>query len=106
MLFRNAVMHPNDSDGIENNEDRDHSNLNLHCLFSSLCRVTTVRKKYLENEVFFKSGNFVYGRGKLERTWKVRERSENLKINGYGRQSSKNVLILFKRGDVLSHEIV
>ena len=26
----------------------------------------------------------------LERTWKVREKSGNLKINGYGRQSSKN----------------
>ena len=28
------------------------------------------------------------GQGNLERTWKVREKSENLKINGYGRQSS------------------
>ena len=35
------------------------------------------------------------------------EKSGNLKINGYGRQSSKNLFILFKRGkDVLSHEIV
>ena len=24
------------------------------------------------------------GQGKLERTWKVREKSGNLKINGYG----------------------
>ena len=45
--------------------------------------------------------------GNLERTWKVRERSGNLKVNGYGRQSSENLLILFKRGmDVFSHEIV
>ena len=36
-----------------------------------------------------KSGNFVDGQGNLERTWKVREKSGNLKINGYGRQSSK-----------------
>ena len=35
---------------------------------------------------------------------KVREKSGNLKINGYGRQSSEILLILFKRGkDVLSH---
>ena len=43
----------------------------------------------------------------LERTWKVREKSGSLKINGYGRQSSENLFILFKRGmDVHSHEIV
>ena len=35
-----------------------------------------------------KSGNFVDGQGTLERTWKVGEKSGNLKINGYGRQSS------------------
>ena len=31
------------------------------------------------------------GQGYLERTWKVREKSGNLKINGYGRQSSENL---------------
>ena len=40
-------------------------------------RVAMVREKYLENEIFVqvreKSGNFVDGQGKLERTWKVRE---------------------------------
>ena len=47
------------------------------------------------------------GQGNLERTWKVRGKSGNLKINGYGRQSSKNLFILFKRRkDVHSHEIV
>ena len=48
------------------------------------------------------------GQENLERTWKVREKSiGNLKINGYGRQSSENLVILFKRGkDVHSHEIV
>ena len=47
------------------------------------------------------------GQGNLERTWKVREKSGNLKINGYGRQSSENLFILFKREkDVLSNEIV
>ena len=38
------------------------------------------------------------GQGNLERTLKVREKSGNLKINGYGRQTSENVFILFKRG--------
>ena len=53
-----------------------------------------------------KSGNFVDGQGNLERTWKFREKSGNLKINGYGRQFSENLFILFKRGkDVLSPEI-
>ena len=33
--------------------------------------------------------NFMDGLG-LERTWKVREKSGNLKINGYGRQTLKN----------------
>ena len=47
------------------------------------------------------------GQGNLERTWKVREKSGNLKINSYSRQTSENLFILFKRGkDVLSHEIV
>ena len=54
-----------------------------------------------------KSGNFVDGQGNLERAWKVREKSGNLKINGCVRQSSENSFILFRRGkDVLSHEIV
>ena len=45
---------------------------------------------------------FVDGQGNLERTWTVREKSGNLKINGYGRQFSENLFILFKRGkDVL-----
>ena len=53
-----------------------------------------------------KSGNIVDGQGNLERTWKVGKVKE-LKINGYGRQSSENLLVLFKRGeDVLSHEII
>ena len=29
--------------------------------------------------------------GNLERSWKVSEKSGNLKINGYGRQSSENL---------------
>ena len=44
------------------------------------------------------------GQGNLERTWKVREKSGNSKINSYGRQSSENLLKRVK--DVLSHEIV
>ena len=47
------------------------------------------------------------GQGNLERLWKVREKSGNLKINGYSRQSSENLFMLFKRGkDVHSREIV
>ena len=45
--------------------------------------------------------------GNLERTWKVREKSGNLEINGYERQTSESLSSLFKRGkSVLSHEIV
>ena len=45
--------------------------------------------------------------GYLERTWKVWEKSGNLKIIGYGRQSSENLITLFRRvKDVHSHEIV
>ena len=47
------------------------------------------------------------GQGNLERTWKVREKSGNLKINDYGRQTSENLFILFKWGkDVPSLRIV
>ena len=46
-------------------------------------RVATVREKYLENDFFFKvwekSGNVVDGQGNLERIWKAREKSGNLK---------------------------
>ena len=30
------------------------------------------------------------GQGNSERTWKFKEKSGNLKIKGYGRQSSEN----------------
>ena len=47
------------------------------------------------------------GQGNSERTSKVREKSGNLKINGYGRQTSENLCIPFKRGKyILSDEIV
>ena len=52
-------------------------------------------------QIFFqvreKSANFVNDQGNLERTWKVGEKSGNLKINGYGRKSSESLFILFKR---------
>ena len=45
--------------------------------------------------------------GNLEKFLKVREKSGKLKINGYGRQTSENLFILFKREkDVLFHETV
>ena len=37
------------------------------------------------------------GQGNLKRTGKVREKSGNLKINGYGRHS-ESLFIVFKRG--------
>ena len=37
------------------------------------------------------------GQGSLERTWKVREKSGNLKINGYGRQSPENLFICSRK---------
>ena len=47
------------------------------------------------------------GQENLEKTLKVREKSRNLKMNGYGRQTSENLFIPFKREkDVLFHEIV
>ena len=79
----------------------------LHDCRSHIPRVATVREKYLENEIFSRSVNFVDGQRNLERPWKVRENSGDLKIDGYGKQSSENLFILFKRGkDVHSHEIV
>ena len=38
------------------------------------------------------------GQENLGRTWKVREKSSNLKMNGYDRQSPENLFILFKKG--------
>ena len=62
---------------------------------------------FFPGQVREKSGNFVNSQGNLERTWKVRQKSGNLKINGYGRQSSEKLFILFRRGrDVHSHGIV
>ena len=42
------------------------------------------------------TGNFLEGQGNLESTWKVREQSGDLKINGYGRHFSENLFILFR----------
>ena len=79
----------------------------LYFLIWSEIRVATVREKYLENEIFSRSGK---SQGIL---WMAREiskglgKSGNWKILGYGRQSSENSFMLFKRGkDVHSHEIV
>ena len=57
--------------------------------------VAMVREKYRENKIFSRSGK---SQGIL---WMVRgimkgETSGNLKINGYGRQTSENLIILFK----------
>ena len=41
------------------------------------------------------------GQGNLERTWKVREKSGKLKINGHGRQTSKNYLFC-SRGEKMN----
>ena len=45
------------------------------------------------------------GQGNLERTWKVREKSGNLKINGYGRH--RKFIYSVQEGKGLHfHEIV
>ena len=59
-------------------------------------RVATVREKYLENEIFSRSGNFVNWQGNLEGTLKVREKSGNLKWQCQA--DSENLFILFKEG--------
>ena len=49
-----------------------------------------VREKYLENEIFSRSGK---SQGILWMAREIRkglEKSGNLKVNGYGRQSSEN----------------
>ena len=69
-----------------------------------------VREKCLENEIFSRSGK---SQGIL---WMVKEiqkglgksgKSQGIRKNGYGRQYSENLFILFKsEKDVHSHEIV
>ena len=81
-------------------------NYSESAVYSLFLRVATVRENYLENEIFFqvreKSGNFVDGQGNLERTWKVREKSGNLKKKRLW-QAVFRKFILFKRvKDVLS----
>ena len=57
---------------------------------------------------------FFPGQGKVRefcgRSGKFRKdfrKSGNLKVNGYGRQTSENLFVLFEREeDVLSHEVV
>ena len=44
---------------------------NIYCIYGKF-RVAMVREKYLENEMFSRSGNFVDHQGNLERTWKVK----------------------------------
>ena len=45
--------------------------------------------------------------GKFRKDLESQEKSGNLKINGYGRQTSENLFILFKRRKhVLPHETV
>ena len=58
--------------------------------------------KNIEKTIFFpgqgKVREFCDDQENLERTWKVREKSGNLKINGCGRKSLENLFFLFKRG--------
>ena len=63
-----------------------------------ILRVATVREKYLENEVFSRSGNFVDGQRNLERPLNVREKSGNLKINGCGKQTSEKIIYSVQEG--------
>ena len=62
--------------------------------------------KYQENEIFSRSGKNQGILWMAREIWKGLGKSGKLKINGYGKQSSENTFILFKRGwDVHSHEI-
>ena len=48
------------------------------------------------------------GQGNFEGTWKVKKKSGNLKINGYGKQTSDNIIAFCSKWgkDALAHEIV
>ena len=69
------------------------------CFFSCLEAELSQSGKNIWKMKFFpgqgKSGNFVDCQGNLEKTWKVREKSGNLKINGYDKQTSENLFILY-----------
>ena len=66
-----------------------------------------VREKYLENEIFSRSGKSQGILWMAREIWKGLGKSGHSKINGNGKQSSENLFILSKRGNgVLSHEIV
>ena len=87
----------------------------MNCLFDSSLFLPSSglprSGKNIWKIIFFQvreeSGNFVEGQGNLERAWNVSERSGNLNINGYSRQTLGNLIILFKRGkDILTYEIV
>ena len=83
------------------------SEIPIWLMLEANSRVAMVREKYLENEIFSRSGK---SQGNLLMAREIKKglgKSGNLKINSYGRQSSENSLILFGRGkDVLSQEIV
>ena len=60
-------------------------------------RVATVREKYLENEIFSRSRKS-QGMLMVREIWKAREKSGNLKINGYGRQTLEKFMYSFQEG--------
>ena len=64
-------------------------------------RVAIFREKCLEYDFVFqvreKSGNYVDGQGNLERTWKDREKSGNLKINSY--YSLQKIYLFCSKGE-------
>ena len=73
-------------------------------------RVATVRENIWKMEVFSGQGKvreFCRWPGKFRKDLESQRKVREFEINGYGRQSSENLFILFKRGKhVLSHEIV
>ena len=82
-------------------------------LYGLISRIATVREQYLKNEFFIpgqgKIREFCGWPGKFRKDLESQGigKSRNWKINGYGKQSPENLIILFKRGkDVLYHEIV
>ena len=71
-------------------------------ILEHLIKAAMVREIYLDNEIFSRSGKsqgiLWMAREILERTWKVREKLEDLKINGYGKQTSENLFFSVQEG--------
>ena len=77
------------------------------CLLKQFTQGCHGQGKYLENEIFSRSGNsqgFCGWSGKFRKELESQGKVREFENNGYGRQTSENLFILFTRGkDVHSH---